>query len=639
MLENCKNDSIKASKINNSKEELISESKQKNKIDLKNNLIKHQINSIKIEDKENINSNIFRGNNEKSPNKKKQKLYQKKLNNNINNIDTNSNNTELSKEKILQKQENNNEINNNKDIIINKYLLSTDKNKKLITSSKNWQGDNYIRCKENILLGPCSFRPTLLSLSAISIPLFLFLIFISSFLSQKISFIIPLIIFILYIFTIILLIIASFCDPGILLSFPLEKKVIEDRKEIKIFHLGYIKNYKYCSSCSIIRPNRSTHCGDCGNCVEKFDHHCPWIGTCVGKRNYFYFYFFLLFLNFLILLIIFFCLYYIINSFHEIFRKNKNKVIVQNNLTSLALTEVIMPLYIIIYEGLIMIFVTGLFIYHTKLIFKNITTKEDIKNFWKNPVGNPYYRLNRKKINLMNSLFPLRSKYSIFYIFRNGFLYDFIERNIIKNNCINKDINSNNENIAVNVNKTIDDIKFKNEDNNESDNIKNYININNNIDIKENNNHQHLSNSPLQIETNIKKPIQLPESSTYNKNNQSTGIISENQNINQNQIKYKNKDMNSDFISEQNEELNSIKSNHSIKSFDINFEINDEKKINQSLNINNINRRSIRISECSENITDVSGDRKDSFFQSNYESEIHNLKLKHIEPGYGSKVY
>ncbi|KAI5684038.1 hypothetical protein M9H77_05266 [Catharanthus roseus] len=41
-----------------------------------------------------------------------------------------------------------------------------------------------------------------------------------------------------------------------------------------------------CSYCNVLQPPRTKHCHDCDKCVLQFDHHCVWIGTCVGQGNH-----------------------------------------------------------------------------------------------------------------------------------------------------------------------------------------------------------------------------------------------------------------------------------------------------------------------------------------------------------------
>jgi hypothetical protein len=45
--------------------------------------------------------------------------------------------------------------------------------------------------------------------------------------------------------------------------------------------------YDYCEECDVNLPmDRSIgHCYTCNACIQDMDHHCPWIGSCVGKNN------------------------------------------------------------------------------------------------------------------------------------------------------------------------------------------------------------------------------------------------------------------------------------------------------------------------------------------------------------------
>ena len=66
-------------------------------------------------------------------------------------------------------------------------------------------------------------------------------------------------------------------DPGYLKT----PKGIDFMDMMKIFDPVLL-----CADCEVVRTDRSRHCSICNKCVERFDHHCPWINNCVGLDNH-----------------------------------------------------------------------------------------------------------------------------------------------------------------------------------------------------------------------------------------------------------------------------------------------------------------------------------------------------------------
>lgn len=124
---------------------------------------------------------------------------------------------------------------------------------------------------------------------------------------------------------------------------------------------------RFCVKCYCIKPDRCHHCSVCGKCILKFDHHCPWVNTCINFRNY---KFFILFLGYGSLLCSF-GFFTILPYFIYFWQANK---------FGQATFGTFNVLFLFFISGLFGISMGCLFFYHVFLTAKNMTTLETFQS-------------------------------------------------------------------------------------------------------------------------------------------------------------------------------------------------------------------------------------------------------------------
>ncbi|KAM9776200.1 palmitoyltransferase ZDHHC18-B-like [Syngnathus typhle] len=267
---------------------------------------------------------------------------------------------------------------------------------------RRWEvlpGKNRFFCDGRLITaGQSGMLP--LTLGLILVTSGLFFIFDCPFLVKHLTGCIPAIGGVLFVFVLVTLLQTTFSDPGILPrattaeAIDIEKQIDDTgspsyrppprTKEILINQ--QVVKLKYCFTCKMFRPPRTSHCSLCDNCVERFDHHCPWVGNCVGKRNYRFFYAFIVSLSFLTAFI-FGCV-----ATHLTMRAQDGQSLLY------ALQESpgsAVELVICFFSAWCILGLSG---FHTYLVAVNLTTNEDVKGTWSGKrgtdVANPYSHRN-----------------------------------------------------------------------------------------------------------------------------------------------------------------------------------------------------------------------------------------------------
>jgi len=129
----------------------------------------------------------------------------------------------------------------------------------------------------------------------------------------------------------------------------------------------------FCDICEVIKPDRSHHCSKCKKCILKMDHHCWWLDNCIGFYNYKFFYLFLFYGCIFWIFVFASSTKYFVNFW---IRNEDGRITFGHENDG---NEKFHILFLLVVSTLFYVTLICLFIYHTKLIYEDRTTIEDIQ--------------------------------------------------------------------------------------------------------------------------------------------------------------------------------------------------------------------------------------------------------------------
>ncbi|ERM96216.1 hypothetical protein AMTRI_Chr09g34600 [Amborella trichopoda] len=254
-----------------------------------------------------------------------------------------------------------------------------------------WKGNNRFFLGGRVIFGP-DVRSLFITILLILVPIVIFCVFIARHLRHQFptynaGYAILVVAIVYTFYVLVLLLLTSAQDPGIVpraLHPPIDvqheysnpnntsvgqtpRPPFPRTREVQL-PSGVVVKVKYCDTCMVYRPPRCSHCSICNNCVQRFDHHCPWVGQCVGLRNYRYFFMFVASSTLLCIYVFAMSALYIKflmdGEYHTVWR---------------ALRHSPASVILMIYCFIAVWFVGGLTVFHLYLISTNQTTYENFR--------------------------------------------------------------------------------------------------------------------------------------------------------------------------------------------------------------------------------------------------------------------